>query len=147
MSRKVLLPALAAFFLALAGTVHAQDLDRSVTLRIRNGTMENFLKEVTKETGILFSYAPSILPAGPVVQINARNRPLRKLLDEVLLPAGIRWNLIEHQVVLTRTRKEGTGEGKTPLPPSGVRRNLAGYLGPFQMLEIAGHRQGLVNVL
>lgn len=128
MSKKAFLPVLAAFLLVLSGTLHAQDLDRSVSLRIRNGTVEDFLKSVTKETGVLFSYAPSVLPSGNNIQVAVRNRPLRQVLDEVLSPVGIRWKIIENQIVLTKSTSEHKASAN-PLVPAGKERfRLAGFV-------------------
>lgn len=102
MIKIVRIPALLILFILTFHSLSAQDLDRRINVRLKQASVEEFLKAVGKAGDILFSYSPSILPGSYQVTLDARNRSVRSILDEVLHAAGITWTVIENQVVLTR---------------------------------------------
>ena len=95
---------------------------------MKQASPEAFLRAVTRESGLLFSYSPAVFPPSYKVSLDAKNKPVHEILDEVLIPAGISWTRVENQIVLTR--KTAGRETETATAPSGKpkRVTLAGTI-------------------
>lgn len=111
MSKRGCIPVFFIFLLTSSG-LFSQDLDKIVSIRLKQASMEAVIKTLSRETHLLFSYAPQVLSHCDKVTLNARNKTVRSLLDEILKPAGIKWTVVENQVVLTRM-SEATAPGHT----------------------------------
>jgi outer membrane cobalamin receptor len=125
-NRIVRLPALLLLLFIASSPLFSQDLDRRITIHLKQAPLEEFLNAVTREGRILFSYAPSVLPASFKVTVDARNKPVRTILDDVLKPASITWTLVENQVVLTTRHDEKPAGAAAAVPLKTRRITLAG---------------------
>lgn len=91
-------------FLAIPG--RSQNLDKVISIHLKNQSLETVLKQISKESGVNFSYNPLAIPAGKTVSISCRNKPLKEVLDDLLKPLGITYLGLENQVVLKMPEKE-----------------------------------------
>lgn len=59
-------------------------LDKPVTLSMQRATVKDFFTQVKKQTGLDFIYSSELLRTLPRVTVNATNKPVRQVLDEVM---------------------------------------------------------------
>jgi hypothetical protein len=126
--KPIRLPACILLFILLSSFLYSQTPDRRISLRLNQVSLEEFLRVVSREGGLLFSYSPAVLPVSYMVTVDAKNKPVSAILDEVLPPAGITWTMVESQIVLTRkpAGKESTLAAGTIVKPKKI--TLAGTI-------------------
>lgn len=127
---KGMVPAVARYFIVLivlfgfALSVQAQELDRKITLRVVNEPLGKVLEKISKEGDILFSYNPSRIPLNHKVTLSVTGKPVKAVLDELLVPLNINWVVSGQQVVL-RLAEAGTG---IESPDALLKYTISGFL-------------------
>lgn len=86
-----------------ANDLSAQELlSRRVSLDLTDVKLRPALKEVEKVAGVRFSYTPQIGQSQQLVTLKATNATLGQLLDRLLTPMNIRYELSGRHIILTR---------------------------------------------
>lgn len=105
----------------------SQDLDQLVSLDFRDKPIGEALDLISRQYGIFFSYSSQRVPLSRAITYKTENRPIREVLNELLLPNGIRWSVHENQVVLQPARD--TDNPTTPIPSQSAKKvTLSGYV-------------------
>jgi len=103
------------FLTLLTGSTISQDLNKKISIHVKNESLTEILAKIGKLGNINFSYNPEIIPAGSVFSLKATNKPVREILDQILPEYGISWTILESQVVLRLSGKQepaaATSEG------------------------------------
>ncbi len=105
----------------------SQDLDKRITLSLPDCRLSDGLRAISDSGKIFFSYNPKAIPAQLKINIQAKNRTIREILDEILIPNGMTYSLVENQVVIKPRivfSPLAEGEKKTDLKTS----TLHGYI-------------------
>jgi iron complex outermembrane recepter protein len=102
--------AIAAFSsLALALDSKAQELlDKKVTLEIENKSMAHVLNRLEKATEVKFIYSPEVIQGERKVSLRARNEALTTILENLLAPLNLTYEVIGKQIVVRRTPATGS---------------------------------------
>ncbi|MDR0415596.1 MAG: hypothetical protein LBH84_09340 [Prevotellaceae bacterium] len=80
-------PVAAALFLFLLppAALYALPMpEKTVTLSVRDSPLENILNEISRQTGIRFSYSPQEVDVSRTASIDAQGRPLNDVLRQLL---------------------------------------------------------------
>ncbi|WP_262890454.1 SusC/RagA family TonB-linked outer membrane protein [Rhodocytophaga rosea] len=102
--------------LALAVESSAQDaLQKKVSLNINEGTIDHILSRIEKAADIKFIYSPQVIRASQKVSIKVHHKPVSEVLDEVLTPLHIVYEVVGKQIML---RKANTGLIPDEIPVS-----------------------------
>ena len=89
-----------------ARSSEAQDLlNKNVTIRIENISLENALDRIESQAKVRFAYSRSIIPVKTKVSVSAMNEPLSAVLEKLLQPLQIDYQATEGQILLKRSRK------------------------------------------
>ena len=80
----------------------AQQQRQNVTIVNKSMTVKQFFAEVKKQTGLNFIYSTDLAAKLPRVTVNANNRPLREVLDEVMHKVNCRYEIEGNIVTITR---------------------------------------------
>jgi TonB-linked SusC/RagA family outer membrane protein len=90
----------------LAGTASARPaiaqtaLDRKVTLQVEAQTITETLHQIAKQADIRFVYSQQLLNAGRKISIQAQDKPVSDIVDEILAPLKIQYEVNNNRVVL-----------------------------------------------
>ena len=79
-----------------------QDLNRKITIKVKNKPIVDVLNEISEQGQIYFSYNPQIIPADKKITIKAINISIKEVLSEVLIQNGLDYSVVENQVVLKK---------------------------------------------
>lgn len=97
----------------LSGMSHAhptyaqERLQTRVTLLCKSSSLKSILRDLEKQADIQFSYRKGVLEANEKLTLNITNEPLEKVLNQILLPQGVQYRLInKKQFVLKKSIKE-----------------------------------------
>ena len=80
----------------------AQQQRQNVTIVNKSMTVKQFFAEVKKQTGLNFIYSTDLAAKLPRVTVNANNRPLREVLDEVMHKVNCTYEIEGNIVTITR---------------------------------------------
>ena len=84
-------------------TVMAQQpKHQTVTINAKSMSVKQFFAEVKKQTGLNFIYSTDLAAKLPHITVNATNRPLRQVLDEVMNKVNCRYEIEGNIVTITR---------------------------------------------
>ena len=93
--------------MSLAHPGSAQDLlNRDVTLTVANVSLKSALHKLETTAGVRFAYSTSTLPIKESVSISARHEQLASVLDRLLKPLRIRYEVVNGQILLVQTAPE-----------------------------------------
>ncbi|MDR2231894.1 MAG: STN domain-containing protein, partial [Tannerella sp.] len=85
-------------FLVIQATCFAQNA--SVTLQMRNATIENILKEIEKQTEYRFFYDAGEIRVDGQANAAWRAKPLNEALTELFDRRGVAFRVVDRQIVL-----------------------------------------------
>ncbi len=83
----------------------AQNLDQKISIKAKNKPLGEVITQIGQLAQINFSYSSQIIPVEKKVSIKASRKTVRSILDELLIPNGIEYLLVENQVILKLTKK------------------------------------------
>lgn len=85
-----------------ASPVRAQDyLNKRVSLRVEDTEVEKVLRQLEKAVDVQFMYSSNVLRGQQRITVQASNEPLGDVLDRVLRPMNIRYELVGKKILLT----------------------------------------------
>lgn len=119
----------------LIGNVYALDglaqavLNQRISLSIKNKQIEDVLAEIETKANAKFVFSPGLIQAARKVNISVSNRPLGKVLDELLKPLNLHYRVSDNVIVISRDEKSkdpgATGALETPGPDVSSSREVA----------------------
>ncbi|MFD1140513.1 TonB-dependent receptor [Larkinella insperata] len=78
-------------------------LSKDMTLQLTNVTLKEALDQIQEKANTKFVYS-SRVSLRDAVSINVRNQKLSRILDQLLMPRGITYKVINEQIVLAREK-------------------------------------------
>jgi TonB-dependent starch-binding outer membrane protein SusC len=99
------------FFLSSMAYDHHADaqgiLDKVVTLSVEKGQLKEVFFSLKSQTGARFVFSSKTIEASRKVTINAKEKKLSAVLEELLAPFGINYKIIKDRIVLYKPRSAG----------------------------------------
>jgi len=81
-------------------------LDRPVTLNVKDITLKAALRQLENATRVRFSYSRNIINLNQIVNINAESEVLAKVLQRLLNPLAIEYQVMDDQILLFNNKKK-----------------------------------------
>ena len=96
-------------------------LEQRITLRVEAQTIKATLNQIARQANIRFVYSQQLVGAERKVTINAQDAPLLAVLDEVLAPLKIQYEVANKRVVLQAASRAGAAKtaSRPDVPISG----------------------------
>lgn len=112
----IILTAICSFSL-YAKEVNAQSiLEKTVTVSVSNKEIKKVLTSITEQTGVKFTYSSDRIDLYQKISVNFRTGKLGDFFEQVLLPLGIAFKVIdEEQILLLRSTSTVTVSPETSL--------------------------------
>jgi hypothetical protein len=76
-----------------------------LTLDVNNISLSKLLEEISKQSNIPFSYNPKKIPVDQKVNYKAANKQLPVILDELSAQFGLKYMMVENQIILKPEKK------------------------------------------
>jgi len=80
-------------------------LDNSVKLDQAHCSLQNVLKHLEKAANVKFVYSKNLIDVEQTAAVSANNEKLAKVLDQLLLPKGIKYEVIDDKIVLAKVKE------------------------------------------
>lgn len=103
--------------------------EEKVTISLKNASIPQLFKSIEKVTDYRFAYSNDILPHGFLVTISVKETPVSSVLKTALLETGLRFNLIDEVIVISKELN-----GLAGIPIDGKVTNEAGA--PLQGVSV-----------
>jgi type II secretory pathway component GspD/PulD (secretin) len=89
-------------FSAVANNSYGQKfLEQPVTIRVKNQRLTEALDQLSANQQVKFAYADNVLKPSFKININANNKSVRQVLDEVLAPFNLTYKVIDDVIVIS----------------------------------------------
>ena len=105
----------------------AQDLNKRISLKLKNKSIGDVLVEISNVSQIHFSYSSQLVPVDKKISIKSKNKTIKEVLDEVLVSNGISYVLLENQIVLKVQSPVGNQENNNK-PKERLKFTLSGFI-------------------
>lgn len=86
----------------LLASAQRNTLERTITLKVENQSIETVLRLLTRKYGVSFSYSSSLVPVDRKVSLEFKSKPLSQVLDQLLVNNDINYQQFGKQIVLKR---------------------------------------------
>lgn len=119
--RKLMQISIMQFFLLLitvsfsmAVDLEAQVLETPVTLNVENKAISTALKLIEEQTEIKFIFSPQVINANQKISVHLEKEKLGPLLDKLLHPLRIHYELTGRYILLSDRRNQGSSDFMLP---------------------------------
>ncbi len=103
---KYMLFCLCMYCFIIPSNAQQSALDKKISLDINEMPLHKILQVISIKGGVHFSYAREQLPMDQKYSLHTQQESIRSILDRLFGQAGIRYQLIEKQIILKRSSKE-----------------------------------------
>ena len=92
--------------ISLAHDATAQELlTKRVSFHLENQGLRKVLKEIESQTNIRFAFRPREIPVDQKITLIASNQPLGEVLDKVVKPLRLRYEVVGRQIVISPVKE------------------------------------------
>ncbi len=106
------------FGISLAKESNAQELlARPVSINIANQDVRTALLRIGKSVDVKFSYDPALIRNADKISLTARNEPLGQVLNKILNPLRLAYDVSGIYIILTREKAQSTLERRGRVSP------------------------------
>jgi TonB-linked SusC/RagA family outer membrane protein len=105
---------------------------QTVTLALKNATLEKVFSEIERQTGYYFVYTREILRGARNIDISVTNGDLTRVLDECLKERPLAYSIVNKMIVLNRRSIpvfQAGDSSQLPSPPADIRGHVTDSLG------------------
>ena len=96
--------------MAMARPVKAQQiLNREVSVKMLNVSLKSVLQEIERQTNVHFVYSTNAVNSNTTVSLQTAHEPLATVLPRLLSPNQLRYEVVEEQIVLKKTKESPLG--------------------------------------
>ncbi|AQG79834.1 SusC/RagA family TonB-linked outer membrane protein [Spirosoma montaniterrae] len=124
-----ILLSLALLTLAQASGVAGQQvLEQKVTLQLTNADIEKVLDKIEAVAKVKFMYNPQLFGEGQKLSYRFQNEPLSVVLDKVLSPYRVSYEVVQQQIILKRQPGPTHNPTNPPSPAEAPKRRVTGIV-------------------
>lgn len=94
-------------------------LERRISIQATNQHINLVLSEIEKTAEVKFSYSPNLIRASRKITVTVSNEKLSAVLDKLLIPQNLTYEIVGRQIILKRetTEKQTTGQSESAAEP------------------------------
>lgn len=97
--------------------VSAGGYSQTVTLSVKNATLESVLRKVKKQTGYDFFFETKLVKQARNLNLDVKNQPLEKVLNLCFENQSIGYKITDQTIIVTEKERMLKPAVSTPLPP------------------------------
>jgi len=108
--------------LSFADDAAAQELlERRISIQVTNQNINSVLSEIEKIAEVKFSYSPNLIRASRKITVTASNEKLSAVLEKLLTPQKLSYEIVGRQIILKRETTEKIQTGQLELPKASLQ--------------------------
>ncbi len=109
------------FLLMLTITLSAQS--KNVTINIKDGSIEDLLKEIQKQTGMNYFFNHEEIPEGTKVTVNVKNESIEEALNQAFKNTDLTYSIINDVILIIPKSNQNKSE-----KPKGLTQTIRGKI-------------------
>jgi len=90
-----------------------------ISVKYSNTQLRDVIKDISKKTGILFTYSTNFINDSIAINYKAKNKNVNDILNDILTSNSIKWKTINEQIVLTK---------ETNIPKQNNKYTISGFV-------------------
>jgi len=139
-------PFLAILFVLSFNLLFSQvnDLSKKITIYAENKSIEYIFSEITKQSGLNFSYNSKVLNNDKKISFHVTDKTLEETLDELVARLNIEYKIIENQIILKKQKKTKSGSDTFTLSGH-ITDKKTGESLPGATIRIEGTSTGTIS--
>jgi iron complex outermembrane recepter protein len=136
---------------ASAGRVSGQGiLDRKISLNETGLTLKKVLRNIEQAADVKFTYDSRLVASRGQVNLEARNEDLKNVLDKLLNPFSIQYEVVNDQIILKRKDQMDGTSPTVPVKPlfatiTGTVTSTEGLPLPGVSVSVQGSKRGTMT--
>jgi hypothetical protein len=111
----------------MAFNVSGQNLDKKISINLKNVTLAEAIKQIGEAGNVFFSYSPQSIPVNNIVSVKAKNKAVKEVLNDLFKKNGIEYSVIENQIIL-KSEKIHEPDKHANKTPEVARYTISGIL-------------------
>jgi len=115
------------FILLSAKSSFSQNLDKRISLKMKNATIAEVIDEISLKGQVTFSYSSQLIPSQKRITVKANNKTIKEILDEVFTDNAIDYSTVSGLIVL----KPSVSKQEIVTKPANiktVKHTISGYV-------------------
>ncbi|MEO8885804.1 MAG: SusC/RagA family TonB-linked outer membrane protein [Mucilaginibacter sp.] len=89
--------------MSYSSPLNAQDiLQEKISLSLQNTTLQDVIRRLQKDNNIKFIYSKDAINLNQVVTVDYKDKPLKEVLNQVLVVNGIDYEVLKNRIILGR---------------------------------------------
>ncbi|SJZ54903.1 TonB-dependent receptor [Sediminibacterium ginsengisoli] len=113
--KKMLMMRMIIVMLSVCLQVSAGSFSQSVTLSVKNASLESVLRKVKKQTGYDFFFETRLIRQAGNVSLAVKNQPLTNVLDACFSGQPVAYKIADKTIIVTE--RESSPAPSAPIPP------------------------------
>jgi TonB-linked SusC/RagA family outer membrane protein len=147
---KILLTMKLVSILLLVACLHvkANVFSQQVSLKVKNVSLENVIKEIRKQSGYAFFYDASYLQKAFPVTVEVKNVTVEEALSKTFSGQSFTWEILEKTILIKPVVIKDAKPTKSAQPTSTIRGKITDEKGealPGAAVKIKGSNAGIVT--
>ena len=94
-------------------------LEQKISIKMNDVRIRTALETISRKTGYVFTYDTDLIKPETIISVDAEEKPVRKLLDEIFNNRNFSYSVIDNHLIIYKEIDETTPmireEGKTPV--------------------------------
>ncbi|GLU53328.1 TonB-dependent receptor [Dyadobacter frigoris] len=99
-------------------------LSQKISITANGSEVKKVLNQVEKQVDVRFVFSSRLIQSGRKVNVAAQNKPLYEVLDDILTPLGLQYELSGKIIILKRM--DNLPEPTPPVKSNAPKRNISG---------------------
>ncbi len=108
----ILLFFIAVIFTAKTFAQENNPLDKHISIHLSNKNIIEIVEEIKAKSGVEFSYSKDIVNENIIRSIDAKNKTIKTVLDEILYGTGLKYKIISRHVIIYKPKGYRTKQGE-----------------------------------
>lgn len=101
-------------------------LSQRISLQLKNTSLKQALATIEKQTQVKFIYVPQNIRSDRDISVQASNEALSGVLERLLTPLGITYEVAENRIILTKSKGTELLPAEPPIPTAALDQTVSG---------------------
>ncbi len=126
-------------------------LEQKISIKMNDVRIRTALETISRKTGYVFTYDTDLIKPETIISVDAEEKPVRKLLDEIFNNRNFSYSVIDNHLIIYKEIDETTPmireEGKTPvyMVTGSIRESGSDNPLPFTTIGIYNKGVGTIS--
>lgn len=143
--KKMKLTLLFSFLVFSGAWANSYSQATRLSLNLKNATVQELIQEIEQKTDFYFLYQDGVFERGQRVTIDAKNEPLKSILEKFEEQTSVKTEITEHQIILKKKIPDAAEVAEQQRTINGIVTDQKGEPMPGVSVVVTGTTTGTVT--